>query len=121
MATPPGKSTSKPMLESAWLFVGRIAFVWTIITVVAAAYVDTGDETGDALATIGGVVGFVMWGVWTFGTLNIEVVGDAVVYEFTHPELTILGVALALVPGYIALTGPIEIVSRVRETRMRDV
>lgn len=103
------------MIESAWLFVGRIAFLWTVLTVGAASFLSgrIGDE--DAFATVAGVVGFILWGVWSFGTLNIEVVGDAVVYEFTHPELTILGIAMALVPGYIALTGPIELVNRFRE------
>jgi hypothetical protein len=109
------------MLESAWLFIGRIAFVWTLVTVAAAVYVDPVDTTGDALAMLGGVVGFVLWGVWTFGTLNIQVVAESVVYDFTHPELTILGVVLALVPGYIALTGPIELISRARDADVRDL
>lgn len=109
------------MLESAWLFVGRIAFLWTVLTVVAAVYVDSMDSSGDALATVAGVVGFILWGVWTFGTLNITVVGESVTYRFAHPELAILGVALALVPGYIALTGPIELLRRARDPDMRDV
>lgn len=103
------------MLESAWLFVGRIAMVWTILTVAAAVYVDPVDDTGDGLAIIGGVVGFVLWGIWTFGTLEIELVEGSSTYTFQHPELTILGVVLALVPGYIALTGPIELINRARQ------
>lgn len=109
------------MLESAWLFVGRIAFAWTVLTVAAAAYVNTADNNGDALATIGGVVGFVLWGVWTYGALDVSVVGDSVTYTFVHPELAILGVAMALVPGYIALTGPFELVSRFRDGQMDDL
>lgn len=109
------------MLESAWLFVGRIAFLWTVLTVIAAVYVNPADRSGDSLATVGGVVGFILWGVWTFGTLNIEVVGGGVTYRFAHPELAILGIALALVPGYIALTGPIELIGRARDPSMRDV
>ncbi|MGK7294864.1 MAG: hypothetical protein ACNS61_03425 [Candidatus Wenzhouxiangella sp. M2_3B_020] len=106
------------MLESAFLFVGRIAFVWTLVVVIGATYLDDQD---DALAIMGGVIGFVLWGVWTFGTLNIEVVGGGVSYTFSHPELTILGVALAMVPGYIALTGPIEIIGRYRDATMDDL
>jgi len=109
------------MLESAWLFVGVIAFVWTLLTLAAAVWMRTADDTGDALATIGGVVGFVLWAVWTFGALNITVVGDSVTYRFSHPELAILGVVMALVPGYIALTGPIELISRARDTTQRDL
>lgn len=109
------------MLESAWLFTGSIAFVWTLVTVWAAVAVDSTDNSGDALATVGGVVGFILWGVWTFGSLEIVVVGEGVTYSFTHPEIAILGVAMALIPGYIALTGPIELISRAREPDVRDI
>jgi hypothetical protein len=103
------------MLDAAWLYVGRIAFAWSVLTVVAAVYVNPGDKTGDDLATVAGVVGFVLWGVWTFGALNIEVVQGTNTVSFSQPELAILGVAMALVPGYIALTGPIELIDRYRE------
>lgn len=109
------------MLKSAFLFIGSIAFVWTVITLVAAVYADSNTNTGDGLATISGVVGFVLWGVWTFGTLNIIVIDGGISYRYPQPSLTIVGIMLALVPGYIALTGPIELVSRVRDTRMDDV
>lgn len=110
------------MIESAFLFVGRIAFAWTVLTVAGAVYASRDmSETGDALATVGGVVGFVLWGVWSYATLNVQVVGDAVVYEFSHPELTILGIAMAMVPGYIALTGPIELINRYREPTTEQI
>lgn len=109
------------MLVGAWLFVGLVSFVWTVLTVVGAVYVRKDDTTGDALATVAGVVGFICWGVWTFGALNIELVEGSSTYTFTHPELAILGVTMALVPGYIALTGPIELVARARDAQMRDV
>lgn len=109
------------MLESAWLFVGRIAFAWTVLTVIAAVYVDPVDDTGDGLATIGGVVGFILWGVWTFGALDVSVVDGSSTITFTHPELAILGVALSLVPGYIALTGPIELINRARDPRTDEI
>lgn len=109
------------MLESAWLFVGRIAFAWTVLTVIGAVYVDPVDDTGDGLATIGGVVGFILWGVWTFGALDVSVVVGSSTITFTHPELAILGVALSLVPGYIALTGPIELINRAREPRTDEI
>jgi hypothetical protein len=109
------------MLESAWLFVGRIAFVWTLVTVGAAVYVDSRDESGDALATVAGALGVVMWGVWTYASLGIEVVDGGTTVTFEHPELTILGVAMALVPAYIALTGPIELVNRYRQAGPDDL
>lgn len=103
------------MLESGWLFIGRIAFIWTLAVVLVAISVDPGDGGGDDIAIVGGVVGFILWGVWTFGTLNIEVVDGSSTTVFTHPELTLLGIAMALVPGYIALTGPIELIKRARD------
>jgi len=109
------------MLESQVLFIGRVAFLWTLVTVAGAAYVDAQDTTGDSLATVGGVVGFVLWGVWTFGVLNVEVVDGGSTTVFTHPELAILGVAMALVPGYVALTGPIELIKRARDPEMTDL
>lgn len=109
------------MLESAWLFVGRIAFAWTVLTLIGAVYIGDPSQPGEGLATIAGVVGFVLWGVWTFGTLQIQVVDNGTEFVFTHPELTILGIAMALVPGYIALEGPIELVSRARNPRMEEL
>lgn len=111
------------MLEAAWIFIGRIAFVWTVLTVLAAVYVDADNGTGDGLATIGGVVGFVLWGVWSFGALNVAVVkgGRVSADYFSQPELALIGVAMALVPGYIALTGPIELINRARQPEMRDI
>lgn len=109
------------MLETGWLFVGRIAMLWTVLTVAGAAYVRPDDHTGDALATVAGVVGFVLWGVWTFGALDVEVVDNGGTVTFSQPELAIVGVTLALVPGYIALTGPINIIGRAREPDMREV
>lgn len=108
------------MLESAWVFIGRIAFAWTVLTVLGAIYVP-GDDTGDALATVGGVLGFVLWGIWTFGSLNVEVMSGGSTTTFTHPELALAGVTMALVPGYIALTGPVELIARARDTDMQDV
>lgn len=109
------------MLESAWLFVGRIAFGWTVLTLIGAVYFDADDDTGDGLAMIAGVVGFVLWGVWTFGTLEVEFVEGSTTYAFSHPSLTILGVVLALVPGYIAMTGPIELLNRARQPSTDDI
>lgn len=109
------------MLETAWLFVGRIAMVWTVLTLAAAVYIDPVDDTGDGLAIIGGVVGFVLWGVWTFGTFEVEVVDGGTTVTFTQPELAILGVVLALVPGYIALTGPIELINRARQPSTDEI
>jgi len=110
------------MLASAWLFVGAVAFLWTVVAVTGGVVAGAQAGRGDGIATVGGVVGFVLWGVWTFGALNVEVVTDSgSTVTMTHPELAIVGVMMALVPGYIALTGPIELVSRYRDASPEDL
>jgi uncharacterized membrane protein len=111
------------MLESAFLLVGVLAFGWTLVTLYAAVAARSDDKTGDAVAMMAGVVGFVIWGVWTFGTLNVDVVTDSgSIVTVSNPELTLLGIVMALVPGYIALTGPIDLIYRaVDEPGQRDI
>lgn len=94
------------MLESAWIFIGVVAILATGAAVAT---------TDDGVAIMAGVLGFITWGVWTYGSLDLRVVGDSVTYSFSMPSVTILGIALALIPGYIALTGPTEIINRHRQ------
>jgi len=91
------------MLESGWLFTGTLA----ILATTAALLV-----SDDGLAIVTGTAGVVTWGVWTYGTINVEVAADSATYTFSMPELTLLGIMMALLPAYIALTGPVELVSR---------
>ena len=91
------------MLESAWLFVGCLGVLATVGALVTS---------DDGVAIIAGVAGAITWGVWTYGTLDLVVVGDSVTYTFTMPSLTLLGLMLALIPSYVALTGPVELVGR---------
>lgn len=100
------------MIESAFLFVGVVALVWTLATLAAAVVANNGNPAADALASNAGVVGFVLWGVWTFGSLNIEVANGTTVYTFTHPELALVGIVMALVCGYVAITGPLDLIYR---------
>lgn len=100
------------MLQSAWLFIGAIALIATI----SAVY-----TTQDGIAVISGVAGFLAWGVFTFGAFQVRVVTQCCVFTRTMPAAAILAVALSLIPAYIALTGPIELVARARNPDMEDV
>lgn len=100
------------MLLAAWLFVGAVAVLVTIGVVLA-------DD--DGVAIVGGALGTVLWGVWTFGAFDIEVASNGVVLTFTSAPVAIVGVVCALVPAYIALTGPIELVGRAREGRVDEL
>jgi len=103
------------MLESGWLFTGALA----VLATTAALLV-----SDDGLAIVTGTGGVVTWGVWTYGTINVEVVAhhNNHIHTFAMPELTLLGIMMALLPAYIALTGPVELVARASSnTRPEDV
>jgi len=100
------------MLQSAWLFIGVAAIIWTGIAVYTS---------DDAAAILFGILGFVTWGAWTYGSLKITVVGDSVTYQFTMPAVTFVGICFALVPAFIALTGPINIIGRHDNPNPREI
>lgn len=111
------------MYETHFLFLGTIAFLWTVLTALAASVLETADNSQDALAMVAGVIGFILWGVWSFAALNVQVIagGQTTATTYSSPELAIVGVMLALVPGWIALTGPFELVSRWRDGNMDEL
>lgn len=100
------------MLLATWLFIGVVALLATGVALAT---------TDNAVAIISGLLGMFGWGMWSFGALNLQVVRDSTTYQFGEPMLTIFGVALALVPGFIALNGPIEIIERYRDPRAEDI
>lgn len=107
------------MLESAWLFLGAMAFIWTVLNVLASSIVS--GESYD-LVIIAATAGTIMWGVWVFGTLSgVEVASEATVYNFRMAPVALVGVVMALPNVYLALVGPIEIVDRVNDTNPQDV
>lgn len=100
------------MILQAWLFVGVVAILASGMALLT---------TDDGVAVLTGVLGFVAWGVWVFGSLNLQVVRDATVYTFSSPVVAFIGIAFALVPAWIALTGPVEIIGRWREGDHREL
>lgn len=101
------------MLLEAWLFVGFVAVLATGAALVTP---------DDGMAIVAGVAGLIAWGVWTFGTVEVHrpIQGNPEL-TFSEPALTLLGIALALVPAWIALTGPVELVSRYRDGRLEEI
>lgn len=100
------------MLQSAWLFIGGLAVL------TSAAAMLTQD---DGQAIVVGVLGFISWGVFAYGSLDVRVVGDSVTYSFGEPAITVLAVAFSLLPAYVALTGPTELVGRARDADPQDL
>lgn len=102
------------MLESAWLFIGVLGAISSGITLMAQR-----DE--DGLAMVFGTIGFVSWAIWSYGALTVEVADGGTVFQFAMPSLTFFGIAMALLPGYIALTGPIELIERHKSGDLEDL
>jgi len=100
------------MILLAWLFIGIVALL------VTAGAVVTSDN---GVAIVAGALGFLSWGVFAFAALDVQTVSGGSELSYSFPAVTILAVAFALVPGYIALTGPVELVNRARDGDPRDV
>jgi expansin (peptidoglycan-binding protein) len=111
------------MLESAWLFVGTVAILSTGVALSTKTEVAGLYGSDDGIAIFSGIVGFLSWGVWSYGALNLELVTNTgEIVTMAIPEVTYFGVAMALIPGYIALTGPAETISsRYRDTEAKDI
>lgn len=109
------------MLESAWLFTGGVAVLMTVLTLLAMSIFSPTQQHGDAVTIVLGVAGFIAWGVWTYGTLDVRVVADATVFQFQMPVLTFFGIMMAIIPGYAAFTGPINVIGRYRDAGPRDI
>lgn len=100
------------MILSAWLFVGLVA---VLVTGVAVTTSDNG------IAIVSGTLGFILWGVFAFGAYDVTVVTDSAVRQQTMPFVALVGVMMAIVPAFVALTGPIEIIQRYRRGSPDDL
>lgn len=89
------------MLQSAWLFVGVVAVLATI-----AAPVTPDDD----LSIVIGVLGFIAWVMLAYGALDVQVASNGVTLAFSMPAVTIFCVLASLIPGWVALTGPFDVV-----------
>lgn len=108
------------MYVTAWAVLSALCLLWT----GALLYVATRTETDvAAISQLMGVIGTILWLVWAWGTLEIQVPSEDTTAEivYSHPELALVGLLMALPPAYIALTGPFELVKRVREGNIDDV
>lgn len=110
------------MLESAYLFVGFVAVLTTVLaastqTRLAAGYGDYADPA----AMVAGLLGTISWWMLAYGSLNVEVVGDSVTYTFSMAPITVWCLAFSIVPLIIALTGPLEVVKGAVSPREAEV
>jgi len=109
------------MLQSAWIMIMVVALVSTGVALLTKTQAASLFANDDGIAIYSGIVGFIAWGYAAYGTLEgVQVVGDAV-STFQMPSVTYFCIMLALIPGYIALTGPAEMIRRARSTTAEDV
>lgn len=106
------------MIESAWLFLGRMAFVWTLVVLAASIYVEPGDD--DLPLVLGSVIGVIFWVIWAFGALSVETASNGEVLEFSSPPLLAVGIAMAIVNGYITIEGSLSTISRWNDADPED-
>jgi len=108
------------MYVTAWLVLSALCLVWTGALLFLATRTQT-DVAG--VSTLAGVIGLVLWLVWAWGALDIQVPSDDTAREITysHPELALIGLLMAWLPAYIALTGPFELLKRYRQGDIDDV
>jgi len=107
------------MWAGAWLFLGALCMLWT----AAILYLATRDSVDTAgVSSVAGVVGVILWLVWSWGSLELTVVAnDGTEVAFSHPELAAVGLMMAWLPGYVALFGPFDILKRVRRGDIDDI
>lgn len=100
------------MLVLIWVFLAALA------TIVSAVAIYTAD---DGIAILTGVIGFLTWGFCAFGALNLQRVMQSNVYTTSMPGVAMFCILLGLLPGYIALTGPFELIGRYRDGDSDDL
>jgi hypothetical protein len=94
------------MIASSWLFIGVVAFLITILTVLVP---------DDGWAIVLGIAGFLSWAFFAYGALEVTVIRNAVTYQYSLPVVTFFGVIMSLIPGYVALTGPANVITEYRK------
>jgi len=85
------------------IFLGVVAAGATLLSVTT--------ENND-IAIITGVIGSITWLLFAFFALDVTIVDDAgSVSKVRYPALAAWGVMMAVPNAYVALTGPLQIIS----------
>lgn len=98
------------MYDLAWLFIGGLAILATFVSV---------STSDNAIAMVVGAIGFFAWLLWSFGAFSGVETADGT--AFTVWPLALFGVALAFLPGFISLTGPLELFADAGERGIDDI
>ena len=88
------------MLDLAWLFVGAIA---TLVSLIA---VSTGDK---AIGIVTGSLGTIAWLLWSFGAFQGIETAQGTVFQMW--PVAMFGLALSFIPAWVAIMGPLELIN----------
>jgi len=102
------------MQQTIWLAVGGLALIFTLVTLY-------GSTVDDTLAIVTGTLSFFTWGVWTYGSLNVQQLTRCCVYSWSSPAVTLLGLMFALFSLWFVLVGGPELFASYRDTAAEDV
>lgn len=100
------------MIWVAWLFIGVVAILTTGATLAT-------DDDGAAILL--GIAGFASWGMVAYGSFDVTMLSGGSEFSYTMPAVTIFAVGLSLIPLYIALTGPIDLVTRATDPTLDEM
>ncbi|MUV59785.1 hypothetical protein [Halobacterium sp. CBA1126] len=83
------------MLLGVFLAIVAMAFVVSLATVGASAFLTIRGRTEPLMDAIGGLLAAILWGICALSATNLEVVRDGGITSSSEPMLTYLFVALA--------------------------
>jgi hypothetical protein len=96
------------MNELGWVFIGAFAALSTFMTL------RTSDNT---VAIISGISGTFAWLLFGFYALQITYYSGGSSFTQSYPAMAVLGVMMAAPNFYVALTGPLDLVTDEPELR----
>lgn len=94
------------MTPLAWVFLGLVALVTTVITLTT---------TDDQTAIITGLMATTGWALWAYSALNITVYSQGTLFTESYPSMALFGLLLAVPNLFVALTGPLALAKDPRE------
>lgn len=96
------------MLQSAWLFLGVLG-----AAALAVSYLTVDDDVG----IVSGALAVVVWALFGYGALNVQMVTDSGTTAMSMPALAMLGGVLAALALLPVLRGPVGLF---RQSRSND-
>lgn len=99
------------MLESAWLLMGGLGTLWMLFSLISMTIFHP-SSGGSTIQFFTAVLAFICYGVFTYGSLDVTVVGDSVTYSFTMPTISLAGLVLTVASLFLVLSEPIDALSQ---------